>query len=404
MPRYPFRRGPRYPFRKPLDLTPELIERARQDEARLAATRAKLEAERAAAAAQIPPATSPINQQPGNQPPRIQPQTSTQISQEKPAMSEHRPTHSPEPENQISDLQSHFNDFLQSTFPVYPEAAGASQTHLGDASPNFPFTPLPSPANPNQRAARKTRKSRTRKTPPSRKPRSPKAFATTEPGSPLERHARKCRICHHPERDAIEADFIEWRHPARIAEDYDLDYSAIYRHARAVGILQLRRENLCTVVEKVLEEVDYIEKPSAFAVLRAVRTLACLTGATKWTEPPTTHIVLTAPPLSSPNPLASADIPAPANSPQPSPPHSHVLPEALTSPAPAGSLDSQSAGQPAPAIPSAPAVPPASSSFPGPELQTSPLLHPNRHTYEKLEPPVSHRKQSPEDISNRHNL
>jgi hypothetical protein len=29
----------------------------------------------------------------------------------------------------------------------------------------------------------------------------------------LERHSRKCIICHHPEREAIEEEFLHWRAP-----------------------------------------------------------------------------------------------------------------------------------------------------------------------------------------------
>jgi len=29
----------------------------------------------------------------------------------------------------------------------------------------------------------------------------------------LERHSRRCIICHHPEREAIEEEFLHWRAP-----------------------------------------------------------------------------------------------------------------------------------------------------------------------------------------------
>ena len=48
----------------------------------------------------------------------------------------------------------------------------------------------------------------------------------------LERHSRKCTICRHPDRDAIEHDFLHWCHPVDIAEEFGLaDHSSIYRHA-----------------------------------------------------------------------------------------------------------------------------------------------------------------------------
>jgi hypothetical protein len=36
------------------------------------------------------------------------------------------------------------------------------------------------------------------------------------------RHARKCCICRHPKRDAIEAAFLGWRSPDVIADEYGL--------------------------------------------------------------------------------------------------------------------------------------------------------------------------------------
>jgi hypothetical protein len=46
----------------------------------------------------------------------------------------------------------------------------------------------------------------------------------------LERHSRKCIICHHPEREAIEEEFLHWRAPWKLAEDYNLaDYRTLYR-------------------------------------------------------------------------------------------------------------------------------------------------------------------------------
>ena len=106
------------------------------------------------------------------------------------------------------------------------------------------------------------------------------------------RHSRKCQICRHRDRDLIEADFLEWSHPSQICEDYKISYRALYRHATATGLLERRRENVCIVVHKLLEEVEYVENPSAFAILRAVRTLASLDSRGRWSEPPTTHVVV----------------------------------------------------------------------------------------------------------------
>ena len=59
----------------------------------------------------------------------------------------------------------------------------------------------------------------------------------------LGRHERKCTICEHPDRKAIEQEFLRWYAPQHIAQDHDIPYaSAIYRHAH-VRQPQRRREN-----------------------------------------------------------------------------------------------------------------------------------------------------------------
>jgi hypothetical protein len=56
---------------------------------------------------------------------------------------------------------------------------------------------------------------------------APRAFARSarkdrrRPGAGG-RHGRKCKVCRHPDRDAIERDFLRWHSPDRIAEDYGI--------------------------------------------------------------------------------------------------------------------------------------------------------------------------------------
>jgi hypothetical protein len=103
----------------------------------------------------------------------------------------------------------------------------------------------------------------------------------------LERHSRKCIICHHPEREAIEEEFLHWRAPWRLAEDYKLaDYRTIYRHARAAGILLKRRENLHSALDAYVEAVDEM-KVTPDSILRAMRAYSCIDSHGRWTEIPT---------------------------------------------------------------------------------------------------------------------
>jgi hypothetical protein len=103
----------------------------------------------------------------------------------------------------------------------------------------------------------------------------------------LERHSRKCIICHHPEREAIEEEFLHWRAPWKLAEDYNLaDYRTIYRHARAAGLLLQRRENLHSGLDAFVEAVDDV-KFTGDTILRAMRAYSCIDRHGRWTEIPT---------------------------------------------------------------------------------------------------------------------
>jgi hypothetical protein len=103
----------------------------------------------------------------------------------------------------------------------------------------------------------------------------------------LERHSRKCIICHHPERESIEEEFLHWRAPWKLAEDYNLaDYRTIYRHARAAGLLLQRRENLHSGLDAFVEAVDDV-KFTGDTILRAMRAYSCIDRHGRWTEIPT---------------------------------------------------------------------------------------------------------------------
>ena len=103
----------------------------------------------------------------------------------------------------------------------------------------------------------------------------------------LERHSRKCIICHHPEREAIEEEFLHWRAPWKLAEDYNLaDYRTLYRHARAAGLLLQRRENLHSGLDAFVEAVDDV-KFTGDTILRAMRAYFCIDRHGRWTEIPT---------------------------------------------------------------------------------------------------------------------
>jgi len=121
------------------------------------------------------------------------------------------------------------------------------------------------------------------------------------------RHARLCVVCNHPERDAIEADFVRWQSPEKIAADYQIaDRSSIYRHAHATGLFVIRKRELPRVLETILECVGNANLDSMDTITRAARVYAHIDDNGKWFEPPKTMYILTG---SAPAPPAPENLP-----------------------------------------------------------------------------------------------
>lgn len=119
-------------------------------------------------------------------------------------------------------------------------------------------------------------------TPPSPPHRS--AAANRRPS--LSRHNRKCRVCRHPARDAIDQDFLRWRNPDRIAADYGIaDHSSVYRHAHATGLFRRRNAGLRHALGSLIEKAADVA-PSADAIVRAVCAFAHINDDGHWVEPP----------------------------------------------------------------------------------------------------------------------
>jgi len=158
----------------------------------------------------------------------------------------------------------------------------------------------------------------------------------------LERHARKCVICHHPERAGIEEHFLNWHNTDAISNQYNLhDFRPIYRHARATGLLQQRRANLRFAAELIIEHADAVV-PTAESVIRAIRISARINDEGQWVEPPS-HVIVSSggrvnTPQYGPLPQISMTqviLPPTAQSPTPQPPS----PEPTAMPSEALSFD-----------------------------------------------------------------
>jgi hypothetical protein len=127
----------------------------------------------------------------------------------------------------------------------------------------------------------------------------PPAYVPLNPQAPpdFERHARRCCICSHPDRDAIEGEFVRWASPRRLAKDYHIaDRVSLYRHAHATGLFPRRKREFARVLEDILECVEHSSlEESADVIIRAARVYAHLDENGNWFEPPRTHIILTGP-------------------------------------------------------------------------------------------------------------
>jgi hypothetical protein len=143
-----------------------------------------------------------------------------------------------------------------------------------------------------------------------RKPRKPRRSVSP-------RHAGRCKVCNHPDREDIEHDFLRWRDPEIISRVYDIaNKSSIYRHARATGLLARRRRNLRALFESIYERVDEA-RISADAIFRSLPTYARITEAGELLEAPPkrVHVVHEYCGLSaaSPSLRTSPALPAPSS-------------------------------------------------------------------------------------------
>jgi hypothetical protein len=98
------------------------------------------------------------------------------------------------------------------------------------------------------------------------------------------RHSTNCRICGHGKRAEIEADFVRWKSPARIATEYRLgNRASVYRHAHALGLFEKRGRNLRSALERIIEQVGEVDV-TAPAVVAAVQAYAKINAAGQWID------------------------------------------------------------------------------------------------------------------------
>jgi hypothetical protein len=179
-----------------------------------------------------------------------------------------------------------------------------SQAELDAAN----FVPVPHAAPPDDA------------TTPRRRSRPPQLSATHKrPGrkslaemSALERHARKCLICRHRDREDIESDFLHWHDVADIVIEHNLPNRRIlYRHARATGLYELRMSNIRDAAALIASRAEYA-KATASSVLKAIQACSQIDELGRWIAPPTRTIRYTVIGEPQPNPPEVAREAAPS--------------------------------------------------------------------------------------------
>ena len=122
------------------------------------------------------------------------------------------------------------------------------------------------------------------------------ALPPSDPSIPPDysRHPRRCSICCHPDRDAIEGDFVRWRSPYHIAKAFDLpDRFSVYRHAHYAGLFQRRKREVARVLESFLESADSCPIEAADMIIRATRLYVHINEHGDWVEAPRTQYLIT---------------------------------------------------------------------------------------------------------------
>jgi hypothetical protein len=105
------------------------------------------------------------------------------------------------------------------------------------------------------------------------------------------RHARKCTVCHHKDREFIDQDYLRWLSPKKIAREYAISHqSVVYRHADATGLRAQRRASLRATLENFIEQAESV-RATAGSVVAAVRLYAQINDQGQWTPPVRRHIV-----------------------------------------------------------------------------------------------------------------
>lgn len=97
------------------------------------------------------------------------------------------------------------------------------------------------------------------------------------------RHEAQCSVCKHPQREEIDQEFLNWKSPDKIGEAFGLSRDSIYRHARALDLIEPRRRNVRCALERMIERAGDVEVNAA-AIVSAVTAYSKLNANGQWID------------------------------------------------------------------------------------------------------------------------
>ena len=102
-------------------------------------------------------------------------------------------------------------------------------------------------------------------------------------GIDLGRHARDCALCKHRDRPEIEAEFVSWESPSRLARRFKISRRSIYRHASALDLFEKRSLNVRSALEKIIER-GCETKIGARGLVAAIEAFSKINAQGRWIE------------------------------------------------------------------------------------------------------------------------
>jgi len=106
-------------------------------------------------------------------------------------------------------------------------------------------------------------------------------------------HRRNCKICRHPDRAAIEFDYLNWRSPEFIAREYDFSPRSLHRHAHALGLAKKRKVSLRSSLELIIEHASSTP-PGPDNIIRAIQLYARMNDEGQIIDTPKTQVIVIA--------------------------------------------------------------------------------------------------------------